>query len=283
MALLQRQEPKRSPEGTPAGGGALALKPALSEPRFAWLYTPAATRLGVIALMVLFWEFGARIYNDADFLAPATQSFMSLFEILEDVEVAIAIGDMFWQLAVAFAMSLVSGLLLGMLVGLNRPTYRTFFPIILMAYAFPQITVLPVLVLLFGIGPAIKVVFGFTHGFFPIIVNVIAGTQNIDPALLTAARSMGASKRQIYRHIVFPHLVPSLFTGMRLGMTATLLGVILAELYATRKGIGYFTSLYSESFEPQNLFALVAMIAAAAICLNELLRRAEIRFGRWRE
>ncbi len=266
-----------------AAEGASAATPAPPAiPNETWFSTPVALRLGVIALMVLTWEIGARTYNDPDFRAPATQSFLSLFHVLEDVEVAIAIWDMSWQLAVAFAMSLVSGLVLGMLVGLNRPTYRTFFPIILMAYAFPQITILPVLVLMFGIGPAIKVVFGFTHGFFPIIVNVIAGSQNINPILLTAAHSMGASKRQVYRHIVFPHLVPSLFTGMRLGMTATLLGVILAELYATKKGIGYYTELYSEAFEPHNLFALVAMIAAAAILLNEMLRRAEHHFSRWR-
>jgi len=61
------------------------------------------------------------------------------------------------------------------------------------------------------------------------------------------------------------------------------LGVILAELYATSKGIGYYTTHFSESFEPQNLFALVALIAAAAIILNEILRRAENYFGKWRE
>lgn len=277
MAIDGENRAAKAPADT--GSAAVAIGQAPGE---SWLRTPMATRLGVIVLIILFWEFGARFYNDPDFMAPATQSFVSLFEITQDSEVLTAIYDMFWQLALAFAMALFSGLLLGMAVGISRPTYRTFFPIILMVYAFPQITVLPLLVLLFGIGPAIKVVFGFTHGFFPIIVNVIAGAQNINPALLTAAKSMGASRSQIYRRIVFPHLVPSLFTGMRLGMTATLLGIILAELYATRKGIGYFTSFYAESFEPQNLFALVAMIAAAAIILNELLRRAETRFGRWR-
>ena len=93
---------------------------------------------------------------------------------------------------------------------------------------------------------------------------------------------MGAISAQIYRHIVFPHLVPSLFTVMRLGMTTTLLGIILAEPYATRKGFGYYPPFYAESFEPQNSFALVAMIAAAAIILNEFLRRTETYFGRWR-
>jgi ABC-type nitrate/sulfonate/bicarbonate transport system permease component len=248
-----------------------------------FLRSPMAARLSVIAALVIVWEIGARLYNDSDFLAPASQSFVSLFTILADPEIVRALFYMMWELAAGFAMALVSGLVLGILVGASRMTYRTFLPIILMAYAFPQITLLPLFVLLFGIGTAVKVVFGFTHGFFPIIVNVIAGTQNVNPVLLTSAKSMGANKYQVYRYIVFPHLVPSLFTGMRLGMTATLLGVILAELYATQKGIGYFTELYSEAFQPQNLFALVALVAAIAICLNELLRRAEYRFSRWRD
>lgn len=246
------------------------------------LRSPGLARLGVIVIMLAIWEVGARLYNEPEFLAPASESFMSLFTVLSDPEILHALLYMMWELAAGFAMALVSGVVLGILVGASRMSYRTFLPIILMAYAFPQITMLPLFVLLFGIGTAVKVVFGFTHGFFPIIVNVIAGTQNVNPVLLTSAKSMGASRHQIYRHIVFPHLVPSLFTGMRLGMTATLLGVILAELYATQKGIGYFTELYSEAFEPQNLFALVAVIAAIAICINEILRRAERYFGRWR-
>lgn len=246
------------------------------------LHSPGWARLGVVIILLLIWEIGARLYNDSDFLAPPSESFVSLFTLLKDPEILLALYYMLWELTVGFAMALVSGLVVGILVGASRMSYRTFLPIILMAYAFPQITLLPLFVLLFGIGPAVKVVFGFTHGFFPIVVNVIAGTQNVNPVLLTSANSMGASRYQVYRHIIFPHLVPSLFTGMRLGMTATLLGVILAELYATRKGIGYFTEHYSETFEPNNLFALVALIATIAICLNEILRRAEYRFARWR-
>jgi len=255
-----------------------------SEPRRlkAMLVSPMMARLGVIVVLLAIWEIGAWLYNDPDFLAPPSQSFMALFPLLADHEIQRALLFMMWELAFGFGMALISGLVIGILVGASRLSYRTFFPIILMAYAFPQITVLPLFVLMFGIGTAVKVVFGFTHGFFPIIVNVIAGTQNVNPVLLKGAHSMGASKYQVYRHIIFPHLVPSLFTGMRLGMTATLLGVILAELYATQKGIGYYTELYSESFEPASLFALVAVVATIAICLNELLRRAEMRFSRWR-
>ena len=93
----------------------------------------------------------------------------------------------------------------------------------LLLYATPQVTILPLFILYFGIGPASKIAFGMSHGMFPIIVTVAAGVQNIKPILLLSARSMGASPRQVLRWVIFPHMIPSFFTGMRLGMTAALL------------------------------------------------------------
>jgi ABC-type nitrate/sulfonate/bicarbonate transport system permease component len=77
-------------------------------------------------------------------------------------------------------------------------------------------------------------------------------------------------------------MIPSFFAGMRLGMSGVLLGVLLAELYVSTAGIGYFTQMFTENFDPTKLFGLIAMLAAMAIILNELVRRAEIRFSRWR-
>ena len=116
-----------------------------------------------------------------------------------------------------------------------------------------------------------------------IMVTVIAGVQNIKPILLVSARSMGASRWQVFRHVIFPHMVPSFFAGMRLGMSGVLLGVLLAELYVSTAGIGYFTTLFTQNFDPTKLLGLVGMLAAMAIVLNEIVRRAEVRFSRWRE
>ena len=118
-------------------------------------------------------------------------------------------------------------------------------PIILLLYGLPQVTILPIFVLLFGIGAASKIAFGVSHGMFPIMIAVAAGVQKINPILLTSARSMGASRTQVLRHVIFPHMVPSFFTGLRLGMTGVLLGVLLAELYVSTAGIGYFTSIFT--------------------------------------
>lgn len=258
-------------------------KPDTTSQLKASLYqSPMLARLLVIALFVCFWEVGARLYDDQEFLAPASQTAIALVDLLQNIGVLKALGYMIVALVAGFTMAMVSGALLGMFIGINRLSYLTLFPIILLIYAIPQVTLLPLFVLTFGVGTAVKIVYGFTHGFFPIIVCVIAGTQNINPVLLRAARSMGASKSQIFRKIVFPFMIPSLFTGMRLGMSATLIGVILAELYASQKGVGFYTRQFSDTFQPDMLFALVLLISVAAITINEMLRRAEYHFSRWR-
>jgi NitT/TauT family transport system permease protein len=77
-------------------------------------------------------------------------------------------------------------------------------------------------------------------------------------------------------------MIPTFFAGMRLGMSGVLLGVLLAELYVSTAGIGYFTQMFTNAFDPAKLLGLVSILAAMAIALNELVRRAEIHFGRWR-
>jgi NitT/TauT family transport system permease protein len=78
-------------------------------------------------------------------------------------------------------------------------------------------------------------------------------------------------------------MVASVFTGLRLAMTMTLLGVILAELYVSTSGVGYYTKLFAEDFNPAPLFALIGVLAIMAIALNELVRSVERRFTRWKD
>jgi ABC-type nitrate/sulfonate/bicarbonate transport system permease component len=215
------------------------------------------------------------------FISPASRVFMSLDALLETRGVPAALRVTFWELGIAFVLSVVIGLVIGLALGLAPFARRSFMPIVLLLYGTPQVTILPLFVLYFGIGPASKIAFGVSHGFFPIIVTIVAGVQNIKPILLTSARSMGASRYQILRHIVFPHMIPSFFAGMRLAMTGVLLGVLLAELYVSTAGIGYFTTLFTQSFDPTRLLGLVALLAAMAIVLNEIVRRAEVHFSRW--
>jgi NitT/TauT family transport system permease protein len=248
-----------------------------------WLLArPGVVRLGIVILLFVIWEIAARFFVDKIFLSPPSQVFTQLDALIATNGVPTALRITVFELAVAFAISVVIGLVIGLAVGLQRFSYRSFMPIILLLYGTPQITILPLFVLYFGIGPASKIAFGVSHGIFPIIVTVVAGVQNLKPILLTSARSMGASRWQIFRWVIFPHMIPSFFTGMRLGMTGVLLGVLLAELYVSTAGIGYFTTLFTQSFNPTKLLGLISVLAAMAILLNEIVRRAELHYGRWR-
>jgi ABC-type nitrate/sulfonate/bicarbonate transport system permease component len=240
-------------------------------------------RLTVIAGLLAFWEAAARWWVDPQFLSPPSRVFLLLPSLFDTQGVPAALGIAFCEFAVGFAISAAIGLAVGLAIGLSRLSRRSFMPIILLLYATPQITVLPLFILYFGIGPASKIAFGVSHGIFPIIVTVVAGVQNIRPILIVAARSMGAKRWQIFRWVIFPHMIPSFFAGLRLGMAGVLLGVLLAELYVSTAGIGYFTQMFTESFDPTKLLGLISVLALMAIAFNVALRRAEIHFARWRQ
>jgi ABC-type nitrate/sulfonate/bicarbonate transport system permease component len=246
------------------------------------LARPGVARLGVIALLFLAWEIAARFFVDKIFLSPPSLVFTQINTVFETTGVPNALRVSAYEIVVAFAMSVAIGLAVGLAVGLHRFSQKSFMPIILLLYGTPQITILPIFILYFGIGPASKIAFGVSHGIFPIIVTVVAGVQNIKPILLTSAKSMGASRWHIFRWVIFPHMIPSFFAGMRLGMTGVLLGVLLAELYVSTAGIGYFTTLFTQSFNPTKLLGLISILAAMAILLNEIVRRAELYYSRWR-
>src|SRR5215470_15226898 len=253
-------------------GGAAKRRPLLrSLARRPWF-----ARAIVIAALFAVWEIAARWFVDPLFLSPPSVVIASLDKVFGTRGVPAALQLTTFGLAVAI------GLALGLAIGLQPLVRRSFFPIVLLLYGMPQVTILPLFILFFGIGAASKIAFGVTHGVFPVIVTVVAGVQNLKPILLTSARSMGASRCQIFRHVIFPHMVPSFFAGMRLGMSGVLLGVLLAELYVSIAGIGYFTTLFTQNFDPTKLLGLIGVLAAMAIVLNAAVRRAEAHFARWR-
>ena len=241
------------------------------------------TRMLILAVLLLVWEVWLRLAGDTIVIAPPSSIVNALFtQVLPDPEIRGAILLALLEVVAAYALAIIGGLAVGLAVGSTNFSRRSLYPIILLLYAIPQAVLLPLFTLGFGIGPAAKIAFGFSHGVFPVIVNVVAGMRNVNPHYLRAAQSMGASRADIVRHVIFPHMVASFFTGLRLAMTMTLLGVILAELYVSTSGVGYFTKLFAETFDPSPLFALIGTLALMAIGLNEMVRVIERRFTRWK-
>ena len=241
------------------------------------------SRVLALAALLAVWEIWLRLNGDTIVVAPPSAIVNALFtQVLSDAEIRGAILLALLEVVAAYALAIAVGLAIGIAVGSSNFSRRSLYPIILLLYAIPQAVLLPLFTLGFGIGPAAKIAFGFSHGLFPVIVNVVAGMRNVSPHYLRAAESMGASRADIFRNVIFPHMVGSFFIGLRLAMTMTLLGVILAELYVSTSGVGYFTKLFAETFDPSPLFALIGTLALMAVGLNEIVRVIERRFTRWK-
>jgi NitT/TauT family transport system permease protein len=245
--------------------------------------SPAALRWLTIAVLVVAWEIGGRL-GDQSFVAPPSKV-LALFgpTLAANPKLVAALGLALLELLAAFALAVVAGIVLGVAIGITDLGRRSLFPIVLLLYGLPQVVLLPLFILIFGLGPPSRIAFGFSHGVLPIIVNTVAGMRNVNPLLVAGARSMGASQLQILRHVVFPTMVATVFTGLRLAMTLTLLGVILAELFVSTNGIGNYTQIFAETFKPAQLFGLILVLAAGAVALNELVRTVEERFSRWKQ
>jgi NitT/TauT family transport system permease protein len=241
-----------------------------------------ARALIVIALVAVLEIYG-RLFADPAFLQPPSEVLRAWFvTVLPDERIMSSLGLTVFEIACAYALSVVFGAAIGLAVGSTTLAREGFYPLVLLLYAIPQVSFIPLFVLMFGLGPASKIAFGFSHGIFPVIVAVTGGMSDVPALYVRGARSMGASKLAIVRHVVFPHMAPAFFVGLRLAMTMTLLGVILAELYVSTGGIGYFTRVFAETYNPASLFALIGSLAAIALAFNACVRIAERRLGRTR-
>ena len=131
---------------------------------------PASSRLGAVALLLIAWEIAARWFIDPLFISPPSRVLaVARRTVWHTNGVPAALRLTLFELAVAFAIAVVIGLTVGLAVGLRPFARRSLMPIILLLYGLPQITILPLFILYFGIGPASKIAFGVTHGMFPII------------------------------------------------------------------------------------------------------------------
>jgi ABC-type nitrate/sulfonate/bicarbonate transport system permease component len=237
-------------------------------------------RFTIVAALVVALEIYGRLFADPAFLPPPSEVLRAwCVTVLPDARIMSALGTTVFEIACAYALSAAFGTAVGLAIGATTLSREAFFPLVLLLYAIPQVSLIPLFVLMFGLGPAAKIAFGFSHGIFPVIVAVTGGMSNVPALYVHGARSMGASKLGIIRHVIFPHMAPGFFVGLRLAMTMTLLGVILAELYVSTAGIGYFTRVFAENYNPAPLFALIGSLAAIALIFNACVRMAEHRLN----
>ena len=229
------------------------------------------------------WELAARLsVVDPDLLPPPAEVGAVLWQFLHDPRF---LGDLALtanEVAAAFVIAAPLAVSTGFLLGERLHLAETFNPLVHFILAVPQSIFLPIFILAFGIGFLEKVLFGITHAYFVILINSFAAVRSIPRPLVTAARVFGATRAQIYTRIYLPAMLPLILTGLRLGMIFCIIGVLLAEMYASRRGIGQLIFDWGEGQQIPELLAGIVLISVLTIAVNELMRLAELRLAQFR-
>jgi NitT/TauT family transport system permease protein/taurine transport system permease protein len=134
----------------------------------------------------------------------------------------------------------------------------------------------------FGIGSESKIAFASVYGFFPTMLGTAAGIQTIDPQLLLAARSMGATLAQRIVRVAVPAAIPTVLSGLRLGGALTIVGVVVCEMLTSSAGIGYLISRYRTILDSPHVFAAILLVLLLAVGFDALVQIVEKRTVVWR-
>jgi len=175
----------------------------------------------------------------------------------------------------AFGYSLLfafgGGLMIGLLLGLNRTGAKVADPILVSIYSLPKVTLYPVILLIFGLGMPAKVAFGTIHGIIPIAIFAMNAVRNLAPVYLKTARVLHLSRAETLRTIVIPAAIPEIVSGLRIGFSLTLLGVLIGEMFASQRGLGYTIMNAIGLHDVPTIMAVILLLAIFAVLANALL------------
>lgn len=230
------------------------------------------------------WEILARLLLDNELLIPPPSSVVRSFWTLS---VSGQLNKHFAATLIEFAYGFSTACILGVVIGYFMGMYKRFDeimdPWIATLYSIPIITVVPLIIIWFGIGMTSKVIVVFKITAVAIILNTAAGIKNLDPVWLELAKSLRLSGWETTYKIRLPGALPYIITGMRLGVGRALLGVVVAELMASNAGLGYLLRDSSETWDSPKLFVTVFLLAAIGLVSFNLIKRFERRIAPWRQ
>lgn len=187
------------------------------------------------------------------------------------------------EFSIGFCLALVVGVGGGLLLGYYRPLRLLFDPLVMGLNATPRLALLPVIVVWLGIGLWAKSAIVFLGAVVPIMVNTIAGLQNVDPLLVRVARSFGARQGTIFLRVLLPASLPSVLAGVRLGLGRAVISVIVAEMFSSLAGVGYLLAQAGAGVKTDALFFLVILTAIFGYLAIALVQHLEARVASWRE
>lgn len=240
-------------------------------------------RLALLAVVLMIWEALPRLgFVHPQILPPFSVVAGTLFSLLGRPAIQQGLAVTLLELSVTFLISVPAGALIGLVLAENERVGKVFKPLVFFLFSIPKSIFLPLFILVLGIGFWQKVSFGVFSTIVSVILSTAAAVESVNDNYVLVARSNGATRTQTVLRVYLPSMLPILLEGMRIAVHFCFTAVVLAEMYASRTGIGHQIAGWGEAFMMKELLAGVLLLSILAVLTNEIIRMAEKRYGRWR-
>lgn len=239
---------------------------------------------GILAFLAL-WELGPTYLASPStrvFLPPLHEVLAAWGKLFESGTIQGHLAASLTRSVSGFGAALVAGVSLGLLIAWYGRLNSILNPLLELFRNTAALALLPVFTLLLGIGEESKISIVAYAAFFPVLLNTIAGVKTVDPLLIRAAKSLGLSSLALFRKVILPSAVPTIFTGIRMAGTASILVLIAAEMVGAKAGLGYLIVNAQSSFLIPDMYAGILTVSLLGLTVNFLLVALERHFSRWR-
>jgi ABC-type nitrate/sulfonate/bicarbonate transport system permease component len=258
-----------------------APQPTLGQRAREVVLSPNAVRTLSVAVFFVIWEYYGR-RMDPIFMAPPSAIFNATLELIQSGALRKALIESLWPFAVGMTLTVVVGIVLGIVIAQWRIAEYILDPYINALYAIPRIALVPLIILWAGLEFTGKVTILVSVAVFPIIVNTYAGIRDVRGSMLEIGRAYGATEAQIFFKIVMPAAIPFIMAGVRLSVGLAIIGIIVAEFFTAISGLGGMIVEYANVFATAKLFVPIIVIALVGVVLTELVMWLERRLSKWR-
>lgn len=237
----------------------------------------------VIILLLALWEVAPR-------LGMVDQTFFPPFSVVVQAWWGLVISGELWSHFQAsilrsvsgFAIALLVAIPLGLLIGWYPLAKDLLNPILELFRNTAALALLPVFILLLGIGEISKIAIVIFACTWPILLNTIAAVRNVDPLLIKSARSMNISSFKLFYKVILPASIPTIFTGIRMAGTGAILVLIAAEMVGAKEGLGFLINYAQFNFQIPEMYAGIITISLLGLIINAVLVSLERRFSSWK-
>lgn len=285
MSTATLSQPTTAPAEAPPSSTVIVPEAPSRTQRVVSSLRTGVRRSAAVVLFLLLWEFGTQYLLEPTrkvFLPPLHVVLGALWELARTGQLQEHLQASLTRSVVGFGLAVVAGVVLGIAVAWYDGLREVLTPLLELFRNTAALALLPVFTLLLGIGELSKVSIVAFAAFFPVLLNTVAGVRTVDPLLVRAARTLGLSNLQLFVKVVLPSAVPTIFTGIRMAGTASILVLIAAEMVGAKAGLGYLIVNAQSSFQIPQMYAGILTVSVFGLVVNIALVRLERHFSAWR-